>query len=132
MVVLLYFDAYTPASVSDTAAEEGGMSIRVPGEIVIFEEQESGSKRILCWIPASRFAEVADGGENLSRLQKLYPGGVELQLEDEELAQEGIRLPKSTEALEQLFRLMQAAPGASEIRFMPFPLQSPDPGQGQG
>jgi hypothetical protein len=83
------------------------MTIKVPDQVVFYSERDHEVEMLLCWIPPSKFDEVAVNQEAAKRLRQNYPKGVELRIEPKELEAEGIKLDVSPDDLAKTYKALR-------------------------
>jgi hypothetical protein len=80
------------------------MAIKVPDKLVYYSDRDHEVEMLLCWIPPSKFDNVAENREAADRLRQNYPKGVEVRVEPKELKAEGIKLEVAPDDLAKIYR----------------------------
>lgn len=68
------------------------MSIKLPAAMVFYGELENRPHALLWWIPAEVYPSVAKDERSLVDLQANHPNGIEVEVQDEVLAEAGVTI----------------------------------------
>jgi hypothetical protein len=70
---------------------------------VYYSDRDHEVEMLLCWIPPSKFDDVAVDQAAADRLRRHYPSGLEVRVEPEELKAEGIKLEAAPDDLAKTY-----------------------------
>jgi hypothetical protein len=90
--------------------------IKLPNELVIYPQSEHNLAYLLCWVTPQDYARLAANPGALQELRRFHPDGVEIPLTQEALAEYGLQLPVSLEALKRAYQGLMESGSLGERR----------------